>query len=805
MKKLLFGAFVLPVVVASCTQDALVNDVTPSNGAPSAEGFMVELTAQKGDVEGTRVFNPATGSITFAGTDQINMFWLTTTTPAAAYVQKFNSIFNIEQNGEDGGSSFRSKSLVYKGYNVATYPGQLTTAEGTIELTVSNTKDGIKQMPYISNLIDMDCTNNYADNNKESGNLQAGFNNKLKLPMKMAANYADLNVEFTNIATGIEGYEEGLKLDKVTFNTTGAHFGTKANIQSFVPAGAAAPATPVNKGTWEYWVSTTKYTVDPIVSQAYAVASVTANKLETTDFTIVNNHNTEKTTTATVYAQNFPTQDWVGAAKDAGTAITRGVSNSIVLETNMGIVTIQSSNTGTIGAADYVETTPLYTQNVDGSKKANTGLETFFNLLTSRRTNADGNFKNEVVGKWIARTLVVNMKDAVITGSTVHNSADIIRYVNLYNALGKNDNLELKLAADFAGLNQAALAKLNSNNKFTLDLNGKRSIKLLDGDNVTTSTLPATSKFKTVSALEFELAAGKTWTLDQAAGLPGVYTIKNSGTLTITNTTNKDTNNPLPTKVTNAGTLNISGNVTANTVDINNTAVANIPADNKLNLKANSTINGTVHVNGELMIYAGTTAIGTTGKVNNNGFVACLNGASAQITNVGIINVLEGNQQTLITANAVGAAVGTINLYKRNDQVSVGESASQGIIAIKTSQLTTPNEYRFVTDDKMNKLIVDAGNLTMKTLPSATGIKYMEVATTCKIFAAMTASDALVDLTVNANKTLTIDTNNTIWVTGTTKINDGAKIIVAGTLHYGTCTESGSSIFTTGSSASVAP
>lgn len=800
MKKLLFGAFVLPVVVASCTQDALVNDVTPSNGAPNAEGFMVELNAQKGDVEGTRVFNPATGTITFEGTDQINMFWLTATAPTAAtnYNQKFNSIFNIEQNAEDGGSTFRSKSLVYKGYNVATYPGQLTTAEGDIELKVYNTKDGIKQMPYISNLIDMGCTNNKVQHNQGSGNLQAGFNNKLRLPMKMAANYADLKVEFTNIATGIEGYDK-LELQNVTFNTVGGSpkFATEANIQTF------GTAVPTNNGEWKYTVSGAEKKVQPIVAQTYAVAkaATASNALATTDFEIVSNKNTEKTTTATVYAQNFPTQDWVGATKDPNSGINRNDGNTIVLETNMGIVTIKSTNTGTLGNPDYVETTPLYTQKNDGTKNAKTGLEAFFNLLTSRRTNANGNFKNEVVGKWIARTLVVDMREAVITGSVVKNSAEIIRYVNLYNALGKSDNLELKLhATAFEGLNQAALTKLNSNTKFTLNLNGNTSIKLLDGDNVTTSTLPATAKFSAVpGTLTFELAAGKNWTLDQAANLPAAYSIKNSGTLTITNTANKGTNEPLSTAVENAGTLNISGNVTANTVNVALGAVVNIPAENKLNLKSGSTVTGTVHVNGELMIYAGTTNIAAKGVVNNNGFVACLNGASAKINNAGTINVGENNQQTLITSNLGG----TINLYKRNDQVSVGNAGEQGVIAIRTSQLATPNEYKFVADDKMNKLIVDAGNITMTTLPSATGIKYMEIATTCKIFANMNAVNALVELTVDANKTLTIDTNNEVDVTGTTKIHDGAKIIVAGTLKYGTCAESSSSIFTTGSSASV--
>lgn len=215
MKKILFAAASLPVLMASCTQDVIESEMNPGN-TPNAKGFQLELNATKGDNAITRGYKTNSHSMVFEGTDQINMFWLNSNPEANNYKQTFNSIFNIEkQDGES--SSFKSKSLVYGGYNVATFPGQYTTSTGDIVLTVSNVPGGIVNIPYMSNLINLNCEHNKQDNNQTTGNLQKGFNNKLSMPMKQTANFAELDIEFSKIATGIAGY------GKVTFSSLQEH------------------------------------------------------------------------------------------------------------------------------------------------------------------------------------------------------------------------------------------------------------------------------------------------------------------------------------------------------------------------------------------------------------------------------------------------------------------------------------------------------------------------------------------------------------------------------------------------------
>ena len=84
--------------------------------------------------------------------------------------------------------------------------------------------------------------------------------------------------------------------------------------------------------------------------------------------------------------------------------------------------------------------------------------------------------------------------------------------------------------------------------------------------------------------------------------------------------------------------------------------------------------------------------------------------------------------QTLLTTND-----GTINLYARNDQVSV--PTNNGIIAITSTRLGT-NEYKWMADDKMNKIIVDNGDFTFTSLPGDS-IKHRDINCNARLFAKM--------------------------------------------------------------------
>lgn len=786
MKKYLLGAITMPMLIVSCTQDALVEDLAPSN-APNAKGFNVELVAQKGgEGDATRSYNKETGTMSFEGSDQINMYWLDSDPSTNAYYQNFNSIFNIVENIEEGTSTFRSASLVYGGYNVATYPGNHVTSKGNVQLTVDNGNiNGIKNLPYISNL--MNLANAGQKDNDESGELRKGYNNKLKIYMKPAANYSKLNMDIINIATGIAGYVgEGLQVRKVVFNDAtdkGAPFATKANLKTV--DGNVKTNGKFNYA-WDQWGKVTGIEY-PIVKVAFAAPYDATSSIESSATEVVNNNNSLTSTTGKVWTMTFPTQDQNAGGTD-GTAIDDG-KGSIEVHTNMGIVTIETKyDNGT-------NITPLR----NGGDV--TTVEAFLNKLTTKLKSTSGTFEGELIGKEIERSLTVDMKDAKLNGSQVNNSKEIIRYIDLYNKIGSSDKGDIVLytTKDFEGLTVEAINKLENASKFTLFVYSN-NVKVLDGGNVRVLKGDKIAN----SSVEYELAGGKNWTIDQNADLkPGTktFTIKNSGNLTITNNDGKGQDKPLAYALSNHGSITINAdNLFLSAITGGPWwATLNVPAGKAMNLTGNSTLNGTVDINGQIVVYNGTTTIQNT--VNNNGFLACLN-AKGNITNDGTINIGKDNMQTLITTNNSGR---TINLYARNDQVSV--PTNNGIIAITSTRLGT-NEYKWMADDKMNKIIVDNGDFTFTSLPGDS-IKYMDINCNARLYAKMidedgTANDrVLQELTVKEGKTLTINTNNVIY-TYKLNVEKNAKIFVAGTLKYGALDGKGmANILTAGTAAEV--
>lgn len=782
MKKLLFAVVSLPIVMASCTQDALENEMAPVN-TPNAKGFQLELAPDLSDGEVTRGFNVNDKNMWFEGEDQINMFWLGTDAPLSDvnYKQLYNSIFSIETNGTDGSNAFKSKSLVYAGYNVATFPGQYTTSAGDIVLTVENEPDGIENIPFISNLINLNCLNNTQGNNQTTGNLQPGFNNKLSFPMKQTANYSELDIEFSNIATGINGYAaEGLKVDKITFVSDNNVFATTAKIQK-------VDETVKNDGYWSYSEGGSIKPVRPIVHETKAIATAATNKLASTAISVVNNQNTNPTTTGKAYLMSFPT----------GALTTAGAGN-IVLETNMGIVTIKNSVD-----AESNNTTPLF----KGTENVN--VETLFDLIAGYQiAGADSkNFKDEIVGKRALRTLKVNMKDAKIDGSIVKNSEDIIRYIALHKAIKSDEDVTLVLSkkagdkgVDFAGLTEEAVKALNSTNKFQLDINSNSTIKLLGGGDVQKFML-ATSKF-VLAPTTYELEAAE-WTA--AEGLTTKFVtpanIINNGVLTISEVADKD----FAVALTNNGTVKLANGATVvfgAEYTANEGSITSVRSSAIMKFIENATINGNVTVNNDF-IAAGnaTVTFGETAKVTNNDFIST-NGENAKIINLGTITVAKDDTHTLITANEDATNKGTIVLNSRDNEVSVGEQDNMGYISIKSSQIG--NAYEFAEGDKMNKIILDQdGKFTFKTNNK---IAFVDVEANASIINGTGgASVVFAGIKVAEAKELTVSSGNVVrvkaaleevaaWIGGKTRcegtiIGDNAKIIVAGQFEYGSVNE----------------
>lgn len=779
----------MPFMFASCTQDVLESEMVQGN-VPNAKGFKLEIKVDEEKSADTRSYNANDLAMQFkaADGDKLSMFWLgddpDDPTPSA-YKQSFNSVFNIEKEGDGENSSFRSPSMVYSGYNVVVYPADITTvATGDILLEVENdnSKNGIKNYPFISNLLNLDYSQ--TSNGKNENWLTSGYNNSLVLPLKQAANYAEINLNVQNIVNNVVGYENGVEIESIIFNANGSHFAETANIKTHsvgVTTNGKFDADKTNGFDWH----------TPIVKSTYAVAKSTTDEIETKNVAVT--HNEDKTAaTGTGYLMTFPTQAY---AENFGTAVTSG---EIKVKTNMGTVTLVTGETKLVEGNTTYPNSPV----LHGSNKVS--IESWMNGMSTYRIQKDtkSKFAGEIIGTRFARTLNVDMTQAKLDGSVVETSADIIRYIELHKQIKSSETVTLVLSkkvgdegVDFAGLTEAAVKALAGADKFKLNINGNSTIKLLGGGNVQNFMLIA-DKFVSAPAT-YELAAAE-WTAAEGLNTKVSANIINSGVLTISEAAEKN----FDVALTNNGTVKLADGATVvfgAEYTANEGSTTSVRASAIMKFIENATINGNVTVNNDFI--AAETAIvtfGKTAKVTNNDFIST-NGENAKIINLGTITVAKDNTHTLITANENNTDKGTIVLNSRDNEVSVGVLNDKGYISILASKIG--NTYEFAEGDKMNKIILDQdGKFTFKTNSK---IAYVDVEANASIingtgeekvvFAGLKVAENM-ELTVssgNAVKVKPASIEDTAWgalvrCEGTT-IAKNAKIIVAGKFEYGTC------------------
>lgn len=785
----------MPFMFASCTQDVLESEMVQGN-VPNAKGFKLEIKVDEEKSADTRSYNANDLAMQFkaADGDKLSMFWLGNNpddpTPSV-YKQSFNSVFNIEKEGDEENSSFRSPSMVYNGYNVVVYPADITTvATGDILLEVENdnSKNGIKNYPFISNLLNLDYSQ--TSNGKNGNWLTSGYNNSLILPLKQAANYAEINLNVQNIVNDVVGYENGVEIESIIFDANGSHFAETANIKTHT---ATAKVTTSGKFDADKTSGVDWHT--PIVKSTYAVAKSATEEIETKNVAVT--HNEDKTAaTGTGYLMTFPTQDY---AENFGTAVTSG---EIVVKTNMGTVTLVTGETKIVdGNTTYPKSPVLH-----GSNKVS--IESWMNGMSTYRIQKDtkSKFAGEIIGTRFARTLNVDMTKAKLNGSEVKTSADIIRYIELHKKIKSSEDVTLVLSkklsdegVDFAGLTEAAVKALEGAEKFTLDINGNTDIKLLGGGDVQKFMLLKNTKFEGgVTPDNYVLEAGN-WTAAEGLDTKVSASIINNGTLAISEVADKD----FDVALTNNGTVKFADGATvvfAAKYTAAEGSLTYVRPTATMKFTEDATINGEVQVKNDF-IAAGTATVtfGQTAEVLNYDFIST-NGTAAEIINLGTITIGKDDTHTLITANEDATDKGTIVLNSRDNEVSVGEQDNMGYISIKSSQIG--NAYEFAEGDKMNKIILDQdGKFTFKTNNK---IAFVDVEANASIINGTGgASVVFAGVKVAEAKELTVSTGNAVrvkanggevaaWIGGKTRcegttIGDKAKIIVAGSFEYGTC------------------
>ena len=674
--KLLVAALALPLAFSACTQDEFENAQNNGTQIPdnAIKGLVlnVQKSAESDGADTKGVWQDESNKIAFEKDDMISLYWLGDTDMDEApetnnretTTGMFNSIFRTTD-----GESFTSEALVFEGGNIAVYPGDVSFyKEGVVTLKVPAAQDEttLNNVPYISNQLYI----KKRDHQTEQLPGYYGEGDELDSPVKLAANVVNLTLNLSNIP---QGY--GFEVQSVELVGSAGTFATESDIIAYTETNGS-----VNyKG--EVVTSEDGETKTPtIVAQTWS-------KAKTTTETTISTTNITKVSENQVIAHFvlLPTEK-----NDLADANAK-----IIVRTNCGTITMEGSATAEGGSDKKYQLMSVGSET--GTSIAN-AIKAFVTSQTS--TDEDSKFYGEKIGKVANRYMAVDVSEAKLNGSLVYTSADIIRYANLYTAMGaKEAAVELVLsvkgeeAAAFAGLTREAVTLLESKNAtsdvFTLskgtNVNG---LEIVGGGEV--FDVPAVASSASLPLI----LSNEAWSMEDAfafesAGLTG---ITNNGTLTIEGTEGEDAHNTIAEAITNNGTVNLGGDglVVVGTAGLKNAAnaIINIAAEQELQFttaNANGDLLGTINVNALTARLTATTAdVHTSATINNQGTVAgsTTNGwindtfTSGQTNYVGTINMMGNNAIAYVKENKNGV----INLSKRNDEVIIDDNEKGKIV-----------------------------------------------------------------------------------------------------------------------------
>ena len=704
-KKMYLAALALPLAFASCSQEDLF------------EG--AQNNAQQGTVKATFVVENAAASATradwaddkmsFVPTDKFSLYWLGAGKDAdLTYAEVLSGYTNAVYAQTEPGL-FQSQSLIFEGKNIAVFPADLahySVKNIDIKIDAEQTAKTVENLPYISNVLNIQAHTNSQDNNKP------GYEVKVKMAIKQAANVFDMTLNLKN-HTELLKNPFNLEVQKVELIANANAFANEAKV-------VAVDAEPTNKGEIKWKVGNTEHKANTIVKQAEVSAEAATTTLTSKAITKVQDG---------VYTVRFvvlPTD-----VED----LTEG--SEIKVYTNCGTVTLSSAEAaypefkddeaGKKAEAEYLKTAGDLFTNKAGNKFAI--AEIFETVASYAKNTSDADFKNEKVGRVVKRSIVVDMAKADLSSVDVENEEQLMRYVTLYNLIKKEDLMTLNL--------------VGKGNEFTISAATAKAVAELEAKVKNVDNIALNNAAKTVivlstagevysipelsTAATYKLAAGE-WTMNDNATFnqcANIATVKDA-TLTITGTVKNKVQQELAIDLTNAGTLKIGGDELNVASTIISTGVIEIEDAKILNFIAGSEaskLGGTVNVYEQL--YTTIAGVALTGTVNNYYIIGADAKAGVGFVNEGTINVKETAIATYIHDNQ-----GTINLNKRNDEV-VTSAGNEGKIVYNWNDGETLTK---VTGDKFTYLVVKQANLTIGNNLAAVDVEFATGAD-CKIVA----------------------------------------------------------------------
>ncbi len=718
--KLLFGALLGSIALASCTAD---DDLATSSGKVSPIKFSVAMEGGNGVSSLTRAEVTNGFKLNFEKGDLLSLFH-----GGDATLKSYQNAIYEGSSADGSAFEFTTKSMVLKGTAIMVYPADTAfvndgTAAPVIKIDAVQTAKTKELMPYMSEVLTI------AQYDEKKGSNVAGYDKDYAIVLKQVASTLSL----TTVPSGTEKIDNlgvsPLAVSSVAMSTTANSFNTSLSV-------AATTTVPTSNSTYPLWTG---------VSDVDLASAAATTELSTTD--IKDNYSAVFTL--------LPTGSTVNAA-----------GAKFVIQTNYGKVSLDDSN-------DKIWGKTAATINYD--KKVSEGIADV--LANTWIANTSGTFKNEKVGGLFRRSIKADMSKLDMDGLHVKNAAHLIDALKVYDAIKdvQKSNVNFILDGDANGkfvMTPAAAAAYAAH----LDMTGKtmtftpctvvgEACTKVVFNSTELTEVPANIQF--ASSIPVELTGVWKYTkVDKNFKGVSTLSVESTATIQLLSTIGVKTGSEKPSFINN-GTATVAGITYLQDLAMVNNGTITIPADAEFRVKST--------------LVNEATSLKAYGKILNSGVLATVNGdgTSVYINNYGYIKQVASTAKTYITGNQTTTAnfasafssstnkFGTLELFNKDDNnYSVSNAANKGFIMITTTDAS-------VTAEKIGveaNYVKITGDCTACYLTSAASarLKYVEIASNKEVVWTTETATAFDGLIVPAGSKLNIKKDNSVTVNNAT-------------------------------------
>lgn len=711
--KLLFGALLGSIALASCTAD---EDFSTQATQESPIKFSVSLETADGVEPLTKALLTDRFKLNFENDDLMSLFHGATlntgaTADAKATITGYQNAIYAGTANDGSAFTFTTKSMVQEGKAIMVYPADTTFANNNTNaprVTIAQEQDEntAKLMPYMSEVLDIKAYNPGSVANT------AGYGKYYPIVLKPIGSVLSLQIDAQNVDDINDLGVAELKVTKAGLETNNNVFTTDLYVKA---TDAAIGYTGSNRLISALWSSVSD--VDLNATHVNAVNLLTTKNVSNDKaiFTLLPTSTTDAT----------------------GAAVT--------VQTNYGKVVLNS-------------TTERVWKKKTTEQTVKEGLEDVLKNLWVAPKKASTNFGTEKTGGLCERTIVADMADLDMDGLHITDQNHLMDALKVYDAIANNatvtfyldgdDNGEFVMEAEATKVYEARVASSTNNITFTRSTDSDTKCTAVKFVSTTETEVPSALIFGNSTNVKFEGA----WKYSKTNSYRRVTIIEFTKDATVAMSGNVNAGNA-STKIVNNGIVNINGVATLRR-DLTNNGTINIPVGVEF-LVNNAKLNNE-----------------EDGKIYNSGSMGVQNQTSGYINNYGYIEQMNADAYTYVTTNATAGAnfatrksannkIGTIKLFGTGN-INTVVSGNMGFVKVVTTATTVGNNQ---VGTYANYVEIN-GDCERLSANLGDNIKYVEVKSSRRVIWE-TINTSLTGLIVDKSYSLNIPRGSSLTATTT--------------------------------------